>query len=144
MGKLFIVWGLSALAKLNGALFILAIGIHWLLTGYKKPVRFIGSMLVAPISFVALFPVFNYFIFHQWRNPVEDIRTMLSGTGALTFTDYPQEIASYLLRIALPKAITYYYDPRYVGMISPTLWALIIPSIGYIIYKRRPIQLCYG
>ena len=128
--------GLSALAKLNGALFILAIGLHWLLTGYKKPVRFIGSMLVAPISFVALFPVFNYFIFHQWRDPVEDIRMMLSGTGALTFTDYPQEIASYPWEwIALPKAITYYSDPRYVGMISPTLWALIIPSIGYIIYK---------
>lgn len=128
--------GLSALAKLNGALFILAIGLHWLLTGYKKPARFLGSMLVAPVSFVALFPALNYFIFHQWQNPIEDISTMLGGTGALTFTDYPQEIASYPWEwTILPRVITYYWDPNYVGMISPTLWALIIPATGYIIYK---------
>lgn len=127
---------LSTLCKLNGAFFAIAIGIHWLITGWKKPAQFFSSMLLAPLLFVALMPVLDYAIWGEWLNPITQIDNMLGLTGALTFTENYQTIASYPWEwVALPRAINYYYNPNYYGMISPTLWVSILPAMGYAIYR---------
>lgn len=128
--------GVSTLCKLNGALFALVIGIHWLIMGWKRPARFFSSMLLAPIIFVALMPVLDFAIWGEWLNPANQISNMLSLTGSLTFTENYQTIASYPWEwVALPKSIPYYYNPNYYGMLSPTLWVGILPAIGYVIYR---------
>ncbi len=175
-----VVVALSALAKLNGALAIVVIGLHWFLTvGYAEIWRLLHSMfgfitrrqgvryfllqfstfiknnwrpslllLAAPITFMALMPLFDYVIWGEWLNPISQISRMMSDTGSIVFTpDYPEanSIASrpweWLLPIWYGKlhwqhfVLPYWYTPRFLGMISPTITVLIIPAVIYIIYR---------
>ncbi len=153
--------GLSALAKLNGALAIVVIGLHWFLTGRKRPVRFLLSMLAAPIAFVALMPLFDFVIGGEWLSPIAQIKEMLSGTGAITFAEYyaePISIASRPWEWLLPIwygtfdwghfVLPYGGELRwqggifgpggvysYLGMISPTITVFIIPAVIYFIVR---------
>ena len=131
---------LSALAKLNGALAILVIGLHWFLNRRKHQWRFLFSMLSAPILFLALMPVCDYMIWGEWLNPIDRIMNMMDLTSMITFASYePGGIATrpwmWLFR---PLIINYWYDPHYIGMISPTVWVFIMPLFLYII--RRAIK----
>ena len=175
-----VVVALSALAKLNGALAILVIGLHWFLTVgcveiwrllrslvwfltrrnsirhflfqflafTKNNWRFSLLILAAPITFLALMPLFDYIIWGEWMNPISQISRMLSDTGSIVFTpDYPEanSIASrpweWLLPIWYGKlhwahfVLPYWWTPRFLGMISPTLLVSVIPLIIYIIYR---------
>jgi len=172
--------GLSALCKLNGALAILVIGLHWLLTrGYidiqrllHSLVRFLTrregaryffarllalvknhwrlSLLVAaaPFAFIALMPLFDYIIWGQWMNPYSQISRMLGDTGSIVFTpDYPEanSIASrpweWLLPIWYGKlhwahfVLPYWWTPRFLGIISPTITVFVIPAMIYMTYR---------
>jgi predicted membrane-bound dolichyl-phosphate-mannose-protein mannosyltransferase len=152
--------GLAALAKLNGALAIVVIGLHWFLTGRKRPVRFLLSMLAAPIAFVGMMPLFDFVIWGQWLSPITRIKDMLSGTGSITFAEYypePTSIASrpweWLLPIwygqfdwshfVLPYGGELRYQNifptfnvySYLGMISPTITFFIIPAVIYFIIR---------
>lgn len=172
--------GLSTLAKLNGALAIVVIGLHWFMTvGYaeiwsllrslglfltrrkriwhfllqfftfiKNNWRFALLVLAAPITFVALMPLFDFVIWGEWLNPITQIQKMISGTGSLVFTFDTQEansIASrpweWLLPLWYGKIhwqhflLPYWWTPRYMGMISPTITAFIMPLVIYIIYR---------
>jgi len=61
--------------------------------------------------------------------------TMLRASMS-TFARYPSEMLSrpweWILR---PEIITYWVDPQYIGMISPSIWALIIPVVFYITFR---------
>jgi len=172
--------GLAALAKLNGALAIVVIGLHWFLTvGYaeignlfsslyrfltrrrhiwhfllqffssiKNTWRFALLVVVAPVTFVALMPLFDYVIWGEWLNPFSQISKMLGDTGGIIFTpDYPEanNIATrpweWLLPIWYGKlhwahfVLPYWFTPRLLGMISPTITVLVIPLVIYIIYR---------
>lgn len=125
--------GLSALAKLSGALALLVIGLHWLLSGRKQSVRFIASMLLAPFSFVALMPVFDFAVWHRWIDPISQIVNMLKLTGSVTLGDYPYSRPWEW--VLFPEVMPYWWHPHYTGMISPTLWVAIVPVVGYLIYR---------
>jgi len=128
--------GLSALAKLNGALALPVILLHWFFTNRQRPKKFLSSMLSAPASFLLLMPLFDFAIWHKFLNPIEQIETMLRVSGMSTFAQYPSEMLSrpwdWIIR---PEIITYWVDPHYIGMISPSIWALIIPVVFYIIFR---------
>jgi len=130
--------GLSALAKLSGALALPVILLHWFFTRKKGPVHLLASMLLAPISFVALMPLLDFAITRQFLNPVERIQTMLSLSGSLTFAEYSSSIASrpwvWILR---PHVLWYWYDPHYFGVVSFNIWVLIIPVVIYMAFKAK-------
>ncbi len=128
--------GLSALAKLTGALALPVILLHWLFTNRARPRRFLTSMLAAPASFLLLMPLFDFAIWHKFLNPIEQIETMLRVLGLKTFTQYPFQIASHPWDwIIHPERIIYWFEPSYIGMISPNLWALIVPVVFYLIFR---------
>ncbi len=124
---------LSALAKLTGALGIVAIGIHWLLYRCPDWKRFIPSMMLAPIAFLGLLPVFELAYWGELKNPIARSIEMLELAGSITFAEYePGGIASRPWEwIFTVDILPYWWTPRFLGMISPTLWVLIVPSVIY-------------
>ena len=128
--------GLSALAKLSGALALPVILLHWCFTRRVRPWRFLISMLSAPASFLILMPLFDFVIWHKLLNPIAQIETMLRVLILTTFTRLPSEMLSYPWDwILQPKILTYWVDPHYIAMISPSIWALIIPVVFYITFR---------
>jgi len=128
--------GLSALAKLSGVLALPVILLHWLLTKRGRPIKFVATMLSAYVALLLLLPLFDFVAFRQFVNPLDRIYTMLSLSGKLTFTTATHGAASHpwdwILR---PEIIAYWYEPHYVGAISFTIWALIIPTVLYMVFK---------
>ncbi len=128
--------GLGGLTKLSGALAFPAIFLHWLFTTRTSPRRILTAMLLVPMSFLALMPLFDFAIWGRWLNPIARIETMLSLSGSLTFANTTYEALSrpwdWILR---PEMMTYWYEPHYIGVISFTIWALIIPSVLYMVFR---------
>jgi dolichyl-phosphate-mannose--protein O-mannosyl transferase len=138
---------LSAQCKLIGVLILIAMALHFLIYRRKKWAQFVGSFLVAGVSYVAFLVIFDFLITGGLGNPVERITAMLSGTSANVFTDpklsissypwtwiYPQFVQVYYNSPNVPF-IAYSYDPQYISFISSTIQILILPAIGYMIYK---------
>jgi dolichyl-phosphate-mannose-protein mannosyltransferase len=133
-----IVIGLSALAKLSGALTVPIIFLHWFFTGRPRPRQFLMGMFLAPASFVALMPLFDFAITHHLLNPIDRIRTMLSLSSSLTFAAYSNTSATRPWEwIYIPQIFFYWYDPHYVGTVSFTIWALIIPTVIYMAFQAK-------
>jgi len=128
--------GLSALAKLSGALALPVILLHWLLTKRAGPIQFVGSMLSAYASFLLLMPLFDFAVSRQLLNPIGRIYAMLVSSSHLTFANVTASNASrpwdWVLR---PEVMAYWYDPHYIGATSFTIWALIIPTFLYMIFQ---------
>jgi len=128
--------GLSALAKLSGALALPVIFLHWVFTRRAEPKRFLPSLLLAPVSFLLFMPLFDFVVSGQLLDPIERIKTMLSLSGSLTFTNVVHEAASrpwdWILH---PEIMFYWYDPYYIAAISFTIWALIIPGVLYMFFR---------
>jgi len=131
--------GLSALAKLNGALALPAMLIHWLFTRQGRSRRFGLTVGIAPLVFVALMPLFDFAIVRSFSalvDPISRIKTMLSLSSSLTFTTVPHLCISRPWEWLLSyKYMGYYGAPHYTAAISPSLWALIIPTFAYMVYK---------
>jgi predicted membrane-bound dolichyl-phosphate-mannose-protein mannosyltransferase len=128
--------GLSALSKLSGALGILVIAIHWLLSDKKNPKHLFIPTVASSLCFITLMPFFDYIVYRQWLNPFSQIDTMLSLAGASTFFQYPSEMLSRPWEwVFKPEIITYSVDPQYIAMISPTLWIMIIPVFAFMLFK---------
>ena len=131
-----IMVALSALAKLNGALAIIAILLHWLIVRRDKIWEFVGLMLFTPVFFVFLMPLTDYYTFHRWVNPLVRIATMLKSSGSLTFANvsgtYPQRPIEWIFRWDLTP---YYFHPNYLGVVSYTVLFLIIPVLIYLLVK---------
>jgi dolichyl-phosphate-mannose-protein mannosyltransferase len=127
---------LATLAKLTGAFAILVILLHWLIVRRDKKIHFMLSMFLAPLSFVLFMPLLQFAIFHHLTNFIDDIKVMLSGTASLTFATVQHPSASPPWEwLILPKVMPYSYNPHYLGAISFTLWALIIPIFLYMIFR---------
>jgi len=129
---------LAALAKLNGVLVALVIGMHWLLTRCPNWKKFIPSYItLAPLAFLLLLPGLEYTYFGELQNPISRALEMVRLTGSITFDAY--EAGSIASRpwewVLTPENFVYWWDPRFIGMLSPTLWVLIIPSIAYVTYR---------
>ena len=94
------------------------------------------AIIMAPASFVALMPLFDFAISERWLNPFVRITDMLSLSRSLTFATATHEALSrpweWVLR---PEIMPYWYEPNYLGAISFTIWALIIPTIIYMVFR---------
>jgi dolichyl-phosphate-mannose-protein mannosyltransferase len=128
--------GLAGLSKLFGALGAPAIFIHWLFSRVKKSYWFLITIVMAPASFVGLFPVFDYVITGKWENPLTRIKEMLSLTSSLTFynVDHPNLARpwEWLLNF---RPMAFYYNPHYDCALSPALWGVMIPVVLYLLYR---------
>ncbi len=128
--------GLSTLAKLNGALALPTIGIHWLFSRAGLSWKFFVTAVLAPLSFVVFMPVFDYFATGQFGDPFKRIQMMLSLSGSLTFETAKHDAASRPWEWLLSyRPMAFWYTPHYTSGISPTVWALIIPAAAYMIYR---------
>jgi hypothetical protein len=94
-------------------------------------------MLLAPAAFALLLPAFEYFYWGELFNPITRSMEMLKALGSITFDAYPVDgIASRPWEwVISPIGFTYWYTPRFVGMLSPTLWIMIIPSMAYMLQR---------
>jgi len=131
-----VVAGFSTLAKLNGGLALIVIFLHWLIFKRNKPKRFTTSLALAPVTFIALLPLFSFLVEREWVSPIKTIDDIWSGTSSLTFDWVTHEAASrpwtWLYR---HPNMDYWYHPEYYGELSFTVWALIIPAFAYLIYR---------
>jgi dolichyl-phosphate-mannose-protein mannosyltransferase len=131
-----IMVALSALAKLNGALAIFAILLHWLIVRRDKIWEFFGLMVFTPVFFVFLMPFCDLYLFHKWTNPVQRIWTMLKGSASLTFANventYAQRPWEWIFRLDLTP---YTFNPNYLAVVSYTVTVFIIPIVIYMIVK---------
>ena len=140
LSKRFVLAGamvaLAALAKLTGALALPVLVLHWLFTSRKDASRFVCMTAVSFVLFLALMPLLDFVIFGEWRSPFEVLSAMYRASSLATFADYPSPMLSrpwdWILK---PEIITYWVEPHYVGMISPSLWVLIIPVMAYAFYR---------
>lgn len=128
--------GLSALAKLYAALGTPVLLIHWLFTRTKTSRWFIATVIFAPLSFVALMPIFDFAISHQFHNPLERIKDMISLSSSLTFSTATHPAMSrpwsWILNY---NPMAFWYTPHYTGAVSPTIWILVIPIVLYLLYR---------
>jgi predicted membrane-bound dolichyl-phosphate-mannose-protein mannosyltransferase len=128
--------GLSALAKLYAALGTPAIFFHWVFSKNKHSWWFIATIVLAPLSFVLLMPLFDYALTHQFLNPISRIKEMLSLSESLTFANVTHPALarpwSWVVNY-IPMA--YWYSPHYTAAVSFTVWAAIIPIVLYLLYR---------
>jgi len=131
--------GLSALAKLNGALALPVMFIHWLFRRQGRSWWFALTVVLAPIAFVGLMALFDLAIVQNFSalvDPISRIKTMLSLSSSLTFAtaDHPSLSRPWEWLLAY-KPMGYWYSPHYMAAISPSVWALVIPTFSYMVYK---------
>jgi len=127
---------LSALAKLTGGLALPVILLHWLSTRRAGALWFVVLMLSTYVSFFLLMPLFDFAVSRQFLNPISQTNILLSLSGSLTFDNVTHVSASrpweWILR---PELMYYWYEPHYIGAISFTIWALIIPAVLYMGFR---------
>ncbi|MFH1640204.1 MAG: phospholipid carrier-dependent glycosyltransferase, partial [Chloroflexota bacterium] len=97
---------------------------------------FIASMILAPACFIFFMPVFDFLVYRRFLSPVDRILEMVTLMSSLTFANATHESMSRPWEwVILPKIMPYWYTPRYVGAISFTIWALIIPTVIYLGFR---------
>jgi dolichyl-phosphate-mannose-protein mannosyltransferase len=142
-----IMMALSAECKLTGLLIVIALLLHWAIYRRTKGWQFAASWAVAALVFGAVLIGCDYWITGGFENPLTRIQSLFTSTVANQFTVpklsissrpwtwlYPQWVQVYDNSPNVPFII-YSFDPQYVSFISSTLQLLILPSVGYLIYK---------
>ncbi len=135
---------LAVLAKVPAALGFVVIILHWLLVRRDRRLLFWGSMVLAPVLFTGLLPVLDVPVTGYLTDPVSRVLNLFGLGGRVTFAGSEHEAATRpWMWLLLPRAMPYNYDPDYLAIISPTVWALIIPSVVYMAWrlKRRAAAL---
>jgi len=130
---------LAALAKLNGALALPVMFFHWLFRRQGRSWWFALTVVMAPVAFVGLMFLFDLAIVRDFSalvDPVSRIKTMLSLSSSLTFAtvDHPSLSRPWEWLINY-EVMSYWYRPHYMSAISPSIWALIMPAFGYMVYR---------
>jgi len=127
---------LAALAKLTGVLAIGIIVLHWIFVRRDRPVYFIAGVIISAAAFAALLSVLNYPIYNELINPLDNIQTMFSRMSSLTFANAAHPAMSPPWEwIYMPLIMAYWLKPHYEGAISFDIWALILPAMGYMIWR---------
>ncbi|HEY96806.1 MAG TPA: phospholipid carrier-dependent glycosyltransferase [Dehalococcoidia bacterium] len=134
-----VLTGLSTLAKLNGALALPVIGVHWLFSKQKRHWWVILVFLFAVLTYLVLMMPLDLAILQgteHFKDSYSRTIYMMETTGTLTFetVDHPSE--SYPWEWLLTyKPMAYHWTPNYVGGISPSIWALIMPTFLYLVFR---------
>jgi len=131
--------GLSVLAKLSAVLSVPALIIHWFFTRTKRSRWFALTIALSVITFLALMPLLDYFTvldFDDVTTPFERIETMVNMTSSLTFENSTHESMSRPWEWLISyRPMPFWWDPHYISGISPSVWALTIPTFAYMVYK---------
>ncbi len=131
--------GLAALAKLNGLLALPTLVIHWIFTRERRSYWFMLTIIFAIISFLELMILCDYAITRNFSNlvdPIHRVMDMSQLTGGLTFATVTHPAATPPWQWIIGyKPIAYWWTPHYYGAISFTIWALTIPTFGYMIWQ---------
>ncbi len=130
--------GLSMLCKMTGALGCVVIGLHWVFTGFRKPLRFLLSVYMVPIVFFAGLFVCDSIIYMKFVNPFTNFIQMMSSAGELTFENYSGGWEAYPWEwIFIPQNPTFYGTNiiKWQGLINPTLLYAIIPVYAFLVYR---------
>jgi dolichyl-phosphate-mannose-protein mannosyltransferase len=94
--------------------------------------------LAVCLTWFILLPVLQYPAIHEWRSPIRSSLDMLTTHLSLNDAGYgsPSGIASNPWKwLIWPDGIYYWISPRYLLAIGWTVWLLIMPSMGYLIYQ---------
>jgi len=131
--------GLSGLAKLNGALALPVIGVHWLFSRQKRYWWVILVFLFAVLTFLVLMMAFDLAIVQdvsKVESPTDRIAFMMKQTGSLTFetVEHPSESRPWEWLLTF-KPMPFHYNPNYVGGISPTVWVFIMPTFLFLVWR---------
>jgi dolichyl-phosphate-mannose-protein mannosyltransferase len=128
--------GLGALSKLIGALAVPAMIIHWFFSRINRSRWFAVTIALSAITFVVLLPVLEYIVTHDFENPYDRIKSMLSLTSSLTFanTTHPN-MAQPWWWVFWYKTMPYSWSPNYISAISFSIFVLIVPAFAYMIYR---------
>ncbi len=133
-----IMVGLSGLAKLNGALALPVIGVHWIFSHQKRYWWVVLTFLFAVLTFLVLMMPLDLAIV-QDTDDFEDSYTrtkfMLRQSGTLTFesVDHPSESRAWEWLLTF-KPMPYKWTPNYIGGISPTVWVFIMPTFLFLVW----------
>jgi predicted membrane-bound dolichyl-phosphate-mannose-protein mannosyltransferase len=131
--------GLAGLAKLNGLLALPTIAFHWIFTRRGRSKWIFITIVVAIIAFLELMIVCDLAITRQFSmisDPIHRVETMAKSTAALTFANYPSAGASYPWTwLYSYQAPLYSVMPHWYGAVSFSIWALIIPTFIYMIWR---------
>lgn len=138
--------GLATLAKLSGSLALPIILLHWLFTRRDKKPRFTTAIGLSIVSFVALLPLFDLAIRHRLIDPIDHVRGMLTLIANATFGAYamspfgaqPTRPWEWLINRDSIACIKFDITTQQFYIvsqltISPLIWALIIPSILFMV-----------
>lgn len=129
---------LGALSKVSGVFIFVVIGLHWLIARRDRWIFFVFSILLAPLLFVELLPLLDFAVARELISPFKHIYDMITLSGSITFESSKHPFASRPWEwLIFLKVMPYNYNPDYLAVISPTIWALIIPTVGYMYYKIK-------
>lgn len=99
-------------------------------------IEFTASFLLAPLSFLVLMPIFDYIASGELTNPLWRVKEMMTLMTSLTFTNARHDSMSRPWEwLYYPRAMPYWYNPSYLGIMSYTIWALTIPAAVYLVYR---------
>jgi dolichyl-phosphate-mannose-protein mannosyltransferase len=130
-----IMVALATLTKFTGILVLPIMLIHCLLANRRNLKSFIVRVIPFSAAFLLLMPLLQFFIRHKWSNPITEIANIFSSVArydaGLTSSVMISRPWEWILR---PVILTFWIDPHYVSMISPPIWALIIPAIVFMVY----------
>lgn len=128
--------GLTALVKITGVLIFPAILLHWIISRRDGDWKFLGLLLTAAASFIALLSGLEYFTAGYLTNPIQRLSSMLGGMSSLTFETaahpYMSRPWDWILKADI---MPFAYVPHYVATINLTLWILIIPAVIYMVWR---------
>ena len=128
----------SALSKFTGVFAVLVICLHWLITSRKQWIRFGFSIGVVPAAYLSALSVLLFAIWGEWLNPVTETINMLRINAESTFAVVEKSILSRPWEWLIGyEAITYRDTPHYTAMVSPSIWAVTIPAMLYMVYKAK-------
>jgi dolichyl-phosphate-mannose-protein mannosyltransferase len=132
--------GLAALAKLNGALALPVVGLHWLFDREGGRSRFfMFTIIFCIVVFVGLMPFLDFGISHKISadlNPIQRTNQMLTMTSSLTYhhVDHPYKSNPWDWAYSW-RPMPFWWMPHYTAAISFTIWALMVPTFLYLVYQ---------
>ena len=143
-----VVLALAALAKVTAAFGGGIILLHWLFIKRAPKRNGLKFLIVAPLAFLILMPFFDYLATNELLWPWDRIDYIVTTHSSATFakiTDTREILSRPWEWVISPKPMTAPSHPTYQFGMSWTLWALIVPSMCYMIFKaikQRWNSLC--
>jgi hypothetical protein len=101
-----------------------------------KKIIFLASLAIAAISFFLLLAAFDAAIYHRMIDFVSDLWNGLEATASLTFVSAAHVSMSrpweWLFNLEI---MPYWFGPHFIGLVSFSVWALIVPTVIYMTVK---------